>query len=135
MKTKVLVGAISGSVISFLLGWVIFGMVMMNVYKNGMTHYEGLMIDPPNLIGIFLGGLAWSTLLAVLFDKLEVGNLTRGAIWGGIIFFLVMLGMDIFFYASMNLYQPMTLAADVIANTVHGTLVGASVGFIMGKMS
>jgi hypothetical protein len=132
---KVLAGSIIGSVVSFFLGWVVFGMLMGEVYKNGMVYYEGLMIDPPNLVAIFIGNLAFATLLSVLFDKMGIGTIVGGVIWAAIIFFLVMLGMDAFFYASMNLYKPMTLVIDVIVNTVFGAIMGAVIAFVMSKVS
>lgn len=135
MNKKVLAGAIGGSIIAFLLGWVIWGMLLSSFYQNGMVHYEGLMIDPPNLVAIFVGNLAWSILLAVLFDKMGIADLMGGAMWGCLVFFFVMLGMDAFFYASMNLYKPMTLCVDVVVNSAFGGAMGAVIAFVMSKVN
>ncbi len=135
MNKKVMIGSVVGGVVAFFLGWVIFGMLLSGFYKANMTVYEGLMIDPPNMVGIAIGNLMWCVLLAVLFNKMGIADLVQGAIWGGLTFFLVMGGMDLFFWASMNLYSPMGLAVDVVANTCFGAIMGAVIAFVMSKIS
>jgi hypothetical protein len=135
MNKKILAGAIVGSIVAFLLGWLIFGMLLESFYQNGVIYYEGLMKDAPNLLPIYAGNLAWATLIAILFDKMAVTRPGGGAIWGAIIFAFFVFGMDSFFYATMNLYKPMTLVVDVIVNTVFGGIMGAVIAFVMNKVS
>jgi len=135
MNKKVIIGSVVGGVAAFLLGGLIWGMLLADFYKANITHYDGLMIDPPNMIGIAIGNLMWSFLLALLLNKMNAADLMQGAAWGAITFFLVMGGMDIFFWASMNLYSPKMLCVDVAVNTFFGTVLGAVVGFTMSKIN
>ncbi|MCG3166027.1 MAG: hypothetical protein POELPBGB_01803 [Bacteroidia bacterium] len=50
MNTKVLLGAVASTVIIFFGGWVIFGMLLMDMMAGEMSHaYDGLMKSPPDL--------------------------------------------------------------------------------------
>jgi hypothetical protein len=135
MYKRLLAGSVVGSIVAFLLGWVIFGMLLHPVYESGIVYYEGLMKESPNLLPLFFGNLAFATLLAIFFDNMHVATVRSGAIWGAIIFALIMFAMDSFLFATMNLYKPMTLVVDVIANTAFGAIMGAVIAFVMSKVS
>lgn len=132
MKTKVLLAALGGAVANFLLGWLVYGMLMMDYYEAHSTHYEGLMKEMPILWAIFLGGFISSLLMAWLFDKMGVSSWMAGLTNGAIISFMISLAYDTYFYASMNLYSGQLLVIDVVIGTVFGAIIGALVGFILG---
>ena len=41
MNTKVLLAAIVGGVVAFLLGWLLFGILLADFMDKNMIHYEG----------------------------------------------------------------------------------------------
>ena len=135
MYKRLLAGSVIGSIVAFLLGWVIFGFLLGPFYQKGMVYYEGLMKAYPNLLPLFVGNLAFATLLSILFDNMQIVTARSGAIWGAIIFALIMFAMDSFLFATLNLYRPMTLVVDVMANTAFGAIMGAVIAFVMKKVS
>ena len=64
MDKKIITAAIVGAIVSFLLGWLIYGFLLMDYYTAYSVKYEGLMKDPPEFWAYFANGLCWSYLLA-----------------------------------------------------------------------
>jgi len=133
MNTKTLLAGLFAGIITFLLGWLIFGMLLMDFYMSNSTLYTGLMKDPPNFIAIFIANLSWGLLIAYIFNLAGIKTTQNGAIKGVIIFFLVVLGVDLLYYAQMNLFGLKVILVDVIANVVLGAIVGAFVGWWYGR--
>ena len=69
MNMKVLIAALVGGVVAFLLGWLIWGTLLMGYYEASMIHYEGLMKTEGdmNLGLMFLSNLTLSLLMSLLF--------------------------------------------------------------------
>ena len=53
MDKKIITAAIVGAIVSFLLGWLIYGFLLMDYYTEYSVRYEGLMKDPPELWAYF----------------------------------------------------------------------------------
>ena len=133
MNTKTLLAGLLAGIITFLLGWLIFGMLLMDFYMSNSTLYTGLMKDPPDFVAIFIANLSWGLLIAYIFNLAGIKTTQNGAIKGVIIFFLVVLGVDLLYYAQMNLFGLKVILVDVIANVVLGAIVGAFVGWWYGR--
>jgi hypothetical protein len=132
MNTKVLIAALAGGVAAYLLGWVIWGMVLMGFMEANMTVYEGLVKSEMNLLVMFVSCLIWGFLLAWVYSCFSgKKSLAGGAVTGGIIGLLVAAGLDLNFLANWNLYTPVAMVADILANGVYSAGVGAVVGWIL----
>ncbi len=72
MTKKLILATIAGSVVQFLLGWLIYGLLLANFMNSQTTHYEGLMKDMNTgsfIILIFISGLVMSFLIAFIFQR------------------------------------------------------------------
>ncbi|MBK7856274.1 MAG: hypothetical protein IPJ79_16525 [Bacteroidetes bacterium] len=49
MNKKVIAAAIAGAITTFMLGWLIYGMLLMDFMEANTVKYEGLMLNPQNL--------------------------------------------------------------------------------------
>ena len=136
MIKKLILATLAGSVVQFLLGWLIYGLLLANFMNSNTTHYEGLMKDMNTgsfMILIFLSGLVMSFLITYIFqrwakfDKFFVG-LNAGFLIG----FLTALSYDLYFLASMNMFSISATIVDVIANTVVVGIVGAVIAWVLG---
>ncbi len=133
MKTKVILAVLATTVTGFFLGWLIFGYALADFYKTNTTFYQGLMKDPPSFLGLIGGSLSFGVLIVYIFDRwAKIGTFLNGLIAGLFIYFLIVLSFDMFAYGSMNLFSPMLLIVDVIANSVLGGLVGGVGGLVLG---
>jgi len=136
MNTKVLVAALVGGVVAFLLGWVIFGMALMGYYEANMIHYEGLMKGEGemNLILLLCSNFVLSLLLAYAAHRMGVSDLKGGLVTGAILGGLFFLSLDLSFLAMMNFFASTTMVVvDVLANTIWSACIGAAIGFMLGR--
>ena len=133
MSKRALLAALAGAVTSFLAGWLIYGILLMDFYKANTTVYEGLMKEPPVLWGIFVSGFCSSLLFSLIFDKwANIRSFAGGAMAGAWIGFLIMLGFDFSFYSFFNLYPPSVLAVDIVVGTGFNAFIGGVIGLVLG---
>jgi hypothetical protein len=133
MSTRAILAGIAGAIFAFLLGWLIFGILLMDYYNANTTQYAGLMKEMPNLVLIFISNLIFGIWVSFIFERWAKVSTIGGGIVGGIIIGLpIYLYFDLFLIASMNLFNGTVVIVDVIANTVLAALVGGLIGFILG---
>ena len=138
MKSKVLVAALIGTVLSFIMGWLLWGALFKSVLDANMTHYEGLMRpDPPDargIVGFLLSGFAWSWLVAYACDSwANSRSFMSGMKTSLLIAIPVTLSYDSMFYGMMNLWQPTGVVIDIVCNVVSAACVGGVIGWWLGR--
>lgn len=135
MNTRVLLATLAGGLVSFLLGWLVFGVLLMSYYNSMMTP-EGTatMRAEPIFWAYILSGLVWSLMLALVYNRWAgISTFRMGAIAGAVIGFLVSLSIDLGFYAGMNLWDdPVGFVVDPLANAVVGAAIGGVIGWVLG---
>lgn len=135
MNTKMIVAALVGSVASFLLGWVVWGMLMMPYYEANTVNYPGLFRDEATmrLWAIYVGQLAWSGLLAYIFSAwANISTFGKGFMGGAIVFGLVSLGINFMMFAQFNLHTYQVYIIDTLINVAFGGIVGGIIAFVLG---
>lgn len=133
MNSKTLIAGLIGGIVAFLAGWVIFGVLLMDFFNNNMVPYTGLLKEPVEIWAIALGSLIHGILLAYVFNLGGVRSISSGAVVGGVVFFLMALGVDLMIYAQFNLYTFSLIALDVLGTTVLGISAGVAVGWWLGR--
>ncbi len=138
MLTRVLAAAVAGGVAFFILGFIIYGLILdTTVMKPNMNTYPGLMNETPVWIPLILANFVSGFLLAYIFEKWAGIRTFAGGIQGGaIVYFLIALSFQLMFAAFMNLtknYIPPV--ADVIGSTVMGAIGGGVIGQVLGMMN
>ena len=122
MNKKILIAALVGAVASFLAGWLVFGYLLEGYYKSNTIVYQGLMKEPPVLWAIFVSGLCWSLLLAIIFDKwANIRTFAGGLMVAGWISFLIALSFDLSLYSFFNLNTFSFLVVDVVIRSNKST--------------
>ncbi len=133
MNARVFTAALAGAVAYFLLGWLFYGFLLPDFYAAHSLHYEGLEKMPPNFIGIFVSGFAFTLLLAIIFSNwANINTYKNGALAGATISLLVALSLDLGMWATMNLYGRQVVIADVLVNAIMGAVIGAVVAGVLG---
>lgn len=138
MITRVLAAAVAGGITFFILGFVIYGLLLdPMVIRPNMNTFAGLMKETPDFIPLVLANIVSALLLAYIFDKWAgirtfIGGLQAGAI----IWFLIALSFQLMFMAFWNLSKNYIPAvADVIGSTVMGAIGGGVIGQVLGMMN
>jgi len=133
MKTnRILFGGLAGGVALFLLGWVIYGILMMDY---SMANYNQCM-NRPNMgmiwWALILSNFALGFLLALIFSWSNTTGILAGAKVAGIIGLLLGISMDFGFYSMTTMYPSLSVTfVDIITYTVYLALTGAVIGGVM----
>jgi len=136
MKTHVLVATLLGGVFGFLMGWLVYGIALMDFYTANSIAYEGLMKAEPSMVAIFLSCVCWAWLFALVFDKWAgIRDFKSGLMAGMMITLPIVLSMDIYFYGTMNLWSDKLLVVDIIVGVVFNGIVAGVVGLLLGKLN
>ena len=135
---KLFIGGIIGGIAHFFLGWVVWGMLLMNTL---MKHtYPGAVLifrDEDKMVwwAMIVGNLSMGFLLAYILLKGNVKTAMNGAMTGATVGFLSSVGMNCIMYAQMKVYGKIAMSIDVIATVVVVAIVGAIVGWYFGRES
>lgn len=138
MLGRVLAATIAGGITFFVLGYVIYGLILdpLVMKPNMNPDLAKFMKDPPVWVFLVLGNMVAALLLAYIFEKWATISTFAGGVMGGaVIFFIMALHIQLMFLAFMNMttsYVP--VIADVIGSTVLGGIAGGVVGMVLGKM-
>ena len=136
MNTKVLLAALAAGVASFLLGWLIYGVLLHSFMESHMTAGALALnkkMENFNWLGMVIANLAWGLLLAWSLSRMGVTTAMGGLVPGATIGVLVAITYDMFFYSMMNMYTDnMVVIVDFLANALTGAVVGAVAGIVLG---
>lgn len=131
---KLLAGGIAGGVAFFLLGWLIYGMLLAN-FMATHTGTAGNLARPNNemlFLYLIIGNLAQGLLLAYIFLKGNVSTMAGGLVTGAIVGLLVSVSLNCIMYATSTINSKTGMAADVVAATIMTAIAGAVVAMVLG---
>ena len=131
--TKTLVAGIASAVVFFLLGWLFYGILLMDYFTANSVQYAGLMKETPELWAIAIGNLCWGLAIAYILSKSGVTAAAKGFAVGFIVFLLMSAGFDFVMYGTENLYPAKIIGIDALINAVMGGISGAVAALILGR--
>jgi hypothetical protein len=133
MKTnKVLIGGAVGAVVFFLLGWAIYGLLLMDYMTENTNQCMMVPEDEMNLLALFAGNLALTMLLALVLNWMDVTSMMNGAKVGAVVGLLIALYIDLMFYSMSSMFSNMTaMFIDIAVFTVMSAITGAIMAKVM----
>lgn len=134
-SNKILIGGLLGGLTSFLLGWIVYGII----FKDSMTSpVAGLMKPESEMIwwALILSCLFQGLLLSYIFGRwanitTALGGASAGAIIGGLLALYIDLGL----YSMSNMFTTQTMVLDIVLSTIMMAAIGAVVGWWHGRSS
>ncbi len=129
---KLLLGGVAGAVTTFLLGWVIFGMLLMDFFNNHPGLAGNIGKPEPDFMYLIIGNLAMGFLFAWVFIKGNINSLGSGFINGAVLGLLLSVGSNCIWYATTTATSKMAMAADVAGSTIMFAISGAVIGLVLG---
>lgn len=134
MKTKkILLGGITGGVTLFFLGWIIYGMLLMDYSTANFNQCMNRPMQEMIWWSMILANLALGFLLATIFNWSNITGMMAGAKAAGIIGLLLGISIDLGFYSMTTMYANLTvIVVDVIAYIVYLAIAGAVIAWVMG---
>jgi hypothetical protein len=149
MNTKnILIGGIVAGLVYFFLGYLIYGMLMMDYFNThtgalgGDKAARDIIMSQVNrgdksllLWSIGIGNLGAGTLLAFVFDRAGIRNFAAGLVTGAIVGFLAAISFRFIMYGVTNLLDKDAVVVDILLYTVLSGIAGGICGMVMGKTS
>lgn len=129
MKTKnFLIAGTIGGIVDFLLGWVFYGMLFVNVFPQPEE-------SPEMMLYIFLGCLTFGLFVAYIFTQwAQISTASTGAKAGAIIGLFIGLFYNFFNLAMLPDVTTQLAALDVGISVVMSAIVGSIVAMVNGKI-
>lgn len=132
---KFLLGAVSGGIAFFLLGYLIYGMALMSFFAEHAGSATGAMKSMEEMAwwALILGNLSLGALLSYIFVKwANISSFGTGASGGAAIGFFMSLSFDMTSFATTNMMDLTGAFADVAVGTVMTAIAGGCVGAVLG---
>jgi hypothetical protein len=133
MKTKkILFGGIAGGVIFFLLGWLIYGVLLMDFMTANSNQGLSKPMEEMIFWAIILSNLASGFVLSFVINWSNITAVMSGVRIGGVIGFLFASAIDFSFYSMTTMYPDLTpIFVDIIAYTAMTAITGGIVAWVM----
>jgi uncharacterized membrane protein len=131
---KFILSGIAGGVAFFLLGWLFYGMLLMDFFKAHAGLATGVNRDADHMLFLYLilGNILSGFLLAYIFSKAGISTVSKGVVTGAIIGFLISASYDCISYATTFITTRPAIAADVVTFSVMSAIAGAVVAWVAG---
>jgi hypothetical protein len=130
---KILIAGIAGGVIFFLLGWLVYGVLLMDFMSANSGMAASMQKKTPDMLPLVFSNLAWGFLFALILGKWSTGvSIAQGASRGAVTGLLVALFVDLSWYATTTMFTVRCLAVDIVAMTVIAAIGGAGIAWILG---
>jgi len=132
---KFLVGGIIGGIANFLLGWLVWGTLLMNFMKEHTSEAGKAVMradDQMILWALIAANLLLGFLLSYILNKAGVRSAGAGASTGAVAGLLISASMNCFNYAFMTMSDTTAMGVDIIASAVVSGIVGGIIGWYLG---
>lgn len=131
---KFLIGGIIGGIVYFFLGWVVWGMLLIDFMKNNAGSATGVMKDEADMVwwALIVGNLLSGFLLSYVISKTGTKGAVPGTTIGAVVSLLVAGAFDFTMLGTSNIMTLNLVLVDIAASVVVGAIVGAVIGLYMG---
>lgn len=133
MNNRVLLAGLAGGLAFFFVGWLVWGVLLMDTMRALSNPVAGCDRQEPVLWGIALSNLVWGLFFAVVYDRwARIRTFATGLRSGLWLAGLISLSIDLSMFAFLTSWTLPLVALDVAVNILVGGLVGGIVGWVLG---
>ena len=133
MNNRVLWATLAGGVASYLLGWLIYGILLRDMTSMYGSATGVQKTDMRDMWALILGNFSIAYLLVHIFTRwANISTLQAGATTGALLGFLIWLSVDLIMFGTTNVYSLTGVVVDVIVSTVMGAVSGGVIGWVLG---
>jgi hypothetical protein len=135
MKTKrVLMGTLVAAVAMFLLGWLIYGMLLSGFMEANCDNSTARPEQEMIMWAIALSNVMSALLLSLILEWSNCFGFAGGAKVGAVTGFLIALSFDLAMYSMTTMFSNMSvIVVDSIAYGVLFAIAGGLAGMVMGR--
>ncbi len=133
MNSRVFIAALVGAIVYFLLGWIIYGVLLVEIMNEGMSDgAAGVTRENLYIWSFAIANFAFGLLLALLFFRIGIRTFAKGAIAGLWIGALLALMVDFTFYGQFDLFAMSIIPIDMILGAITAAITGGVIGWMLG---
>lgn len=137
MKAKnSIIATLVGTVSLFLLGWIFYGMLLMDFNMKNAGSATGVMREESEMVwwALILGNVVQAYFLVYIFERWEnVNSFVSGLKGGAVIGFLLGLGFNLVMYATSNMMNLTAALVDPFVSMAMMGITGGLIGIILGR--
>lgn len=132
---KLFFGGIIGGIANFFLGWLVWGILLMDYLMKHSTHIPGVFRTEQEMVwwAMIVANLASGFLIAYILMKAKVGTFSGGMVTGAVIGLLTAVAFDCMMYAQMHVIGRAVMAVDAAASTIVTAIIGGIVAWYLGR--
>jgi len=133
---KFLAGGIAGGIAYFLLGYLVFGVLLADFMKTHSNSTAGVYRTMEDMIwwSMVVGNLAFGFLLSYVIGKAGAHSVSGGFKTGLITGLLYSITSNCIMYALANLVDTTGLVVDIATSAILGGVLGAIIGWVQSKV-
>lgn len=137
MNTKTIVAGILGGITHFVLGFLLYGLLLSSYLSENMIAGFGRSEDEMLFVHLVIAHILSGFFLAWIFSKMPGANSFSGGLkYGGIIGFFMGITVGLELYAVSNIYSSINvMLVDLAAVIVLMAVSGAVVAWWLGRAS
>ena len=136
ITNKVLIAGLLGALVAFVLGWVIWGVLLVNFMEGTSGSATGVMRSDDEMVwwALVLGHLALGMLFALIFSRWAgISTFMTGAKAGAVIGGLMTIFFDMVMLATTHISTPTGAVVDIVASIVSSAITGGVIGWYLGR--
>ncbi len=130
-----LLAAIAGWIVLFLLGFIVYGVLLAGFFSANLGSASGVERDAPLIWAVALGEFALAAVLTLVLGKwTKATGAANGFQVGATIGFLMAVSYNFTMYGTSNTYNLTATVADIAIATVRTGIGGSVVGATLRRL-
>jgi hypothetical protein len=129
MNSKTLGGAVVGGIALFLMGYIIYGLLMADYFATSISS------EAPNFPFLIIGELLFGYILTWAFTQNGTSSVSDGAKNGAMVGLFLGLAIGMVMLGTTTLSDLTHYLADAVVWAVRYAVAGAAVGWWLGRDS
>lgn len=133
---KRIMATLAGFVVLFLLGWLIYGMLLMDFYAANSGSATGVMKEDGDMVwwALVVGNICQAYLLVYIFGKwANITTFSGGFQSGAVIGLIIGLAFNLNMYGTSNLMNLTSALVDPIVSAIMMGITGGVIGAVLGR--
>jgi len=133
---KFLMGTITGGVAFFILGYLIYGILLMNFMSDNAGTAQNVMRADTDLVwwALIVGNLGMGALYSYIFLKwADIKGFGGGFQAAAVVGFFMAIAFDMINYGTTNIMNMKGVLVDIVAFTIMAGLGGGIIALAVGK--
>ena len=132
---KMLIGTVAGGVAFFLLGGLIYEVILGGFYQANLGSATGVLREPPIWWALVVSQLGLAAVVTYVFLHAGVATASNGLKTGAIFGLLLGIAISFDLYAVTNWSNTTVAFVEPVVSAVRTALAGAVIGWTLGMGS